>query len=79
VPDQIRISGIDAPLHGADNISCIIDSEEMLFDTGAHVSCITDDLLPETFVQYLVSLIHAPYRGPSSSTKVQVAVVFAFK
>lgn len=70
----LNLSAID----GTDqDLSALIRSSEMLVDTGAQVSLITDDLLPLSFRDYLLDPIHDPYRS-EDGTMVQVDVRFSF-
>jgi hypothetical protein len=61
------------------DLECLVVNDRMLFDTGAHVSCITDDLLSESFVRYLDEPVHDPYRSSvNGSVQVQASAVVAF-
>ncbi|KAI9670797.1 MAG: uracil DNA glycosylase [Caeruleum heppii] len=75
IPGVLILRGVDAQ---PDEPECIIQNGSMLFDTGAHTFCITDDMLPESFTSYLDNPIHDPYRGTlSASVKVQVSATVA--
>jgi hypothetical protein len=54
-----------------------IKSTEMLVDTGAQISLITDDILPQPFRDYLTDSIHDAYRS-ADGISVQVDASFSF-
>ncbi|KAI9880718.1 MAG: uracil DNA glycosylase [Pleopsidium flavum] len=74
IPGTIEISGVDSV---PDDPQITLSRSDILIDTGAHVSTITDDLLDDTFREYLSDSIHDPYRS-STGVTVQLAGVFAF-
>ena len=74
IPGKITLSGIDS-LPGDPELT--ISRPDILFDTAAHTSCITEDVLDSKFRQYLSTPIHDPYRC-KSGVKVQVSGVFGF-
>ena len=76
VPGCITLSAFDGM---PNDLECLVVNDRMLFDTGAHASCITDDLLPESFVRYLDEPVHDPYRSSvNGSVKVQVSATVVF-
>lgn len=48
-----------------------LDAVEMIWDTGAHRTIITEKLLPQSFREYLRAPIHDPYRS-SAGSSVQI-------
>lgn len=54
-----------------------VKSTEMLVDTEAQISLVTEDILPENFRTYLTSSIHDSYRS-KDGTSVQVDARFSF-
>ena len=54
-----------------------LSSVDMLWDTGAHQTIITEDLLSKSFRQYLQDPSHDPYRS-GDKTRVQLDVIIAF-
>lgn len=75
IPGNVKITGIE-PISD-DDPTLVISRSDILFDTGAHVSTITDDLLSDEFREYLSHSIHDPYRS-STGVTVQVTCVIAF-
>jgi hypothetical protein len=74
IPGVLVLRGVEA----ADGEEvCRISNDAMLFDTGAQTSCITDDLLPASFVAYLDDPMHDRHRF-GTSVKVHVCAAFAF-
>jgi hypothetical protein len=60
VKANLILRGIDSIYsHGAEELNSV----EMLWDTGAHQTIITEDLLSEPFRQYLQDPSHDPYRS----------------
>jgi hypothetical protein len=74
VTANISISGIDA---ADDERVEKLNSVEMLWDTGAHATVITEDLLSEMFRQYLQQPTHDPFRS-DNRRRVQVDIVVGF-
>ena len=74
IPGKVEITGIDS---GGSDPKTGLACANMLFDTGAHVSIITDDLLDGPFREFLSTSSHDPYRS-RSGVVVQVAAIFAF-
>ena len=74
IPGRLLLSGIDS---SPDDPRMTLVRPDILFDTGAHTSIVTDDVLDSTFRAYLSDPIHDPYRS-SSGVRVQVAGVLAF-
>ncbi len=74
VPGTVTINGIDSE---PDDPTVTLSRADLLFDTGAHVSSITDDLIDNKFRTYLKHPIHDPYRS-TFGVAVQAAAVFAF-
>ena len=70
----LELSAIDGADHDP---RAMISSTQMLIDTGAQVSLITDDILSRSFRDYLMDPIHDPYRS-EDGTKVQVDATFSF-
>lgn len=54
-----------------------LDAADMIWDTGAHRTIITEELLSAKFREYLATSIHDPYRSGDKSS-VQVDAVIAF-
>jgi hypothetical protein len=54
-----------------------LESMEMLWDTGAHRTIITEEILPRDFRDYLKDPIHDAYRG-ENGTRVQMQAVIEF-
>ena len=50
---------------------CGLPSTEMVWDTGAHRTIITEDILSTEFRKYLATSVHDPYRS-SNGLRVQV-------
>lgn len=65
-------------LDGEDNdLECQLNSVEMFWDTGAHRTIITEEILPVEFREYLKDPIHEPYRL-SHGLFVQIDGTIAF-
>lgn len=45
--------------------SHVLEDVKMIFDTGAHCTIITEELLPRSFREYLKDPVHDPYRSSS--------------
>ncbi|KAI9798800.1 MAG: hypothetical protein M1825_004973 [Sarcosagium campestre] len=58
IPCRLTLSA----LGGAEQVFRL-DDQEALWDTGAHMAVITEDLLDEAFLQHLTEPIHDPYRN----------------
>ena len=74
IPGVVEISGIDSTTHDP---KVTVSDSNVLFDTGAHISTITNDLLNDEFRDHLSSTINDPYRSKNGVT-VQVAATLAF-
>lgn len=52
-----------------------LDRVDMIWDTGSHRTIITEELLPESFREYLQTPVHDPYRcGGGSSVQVDAEI-----
>jgi hypothetical protein len=69
VTGSITLQGVDALPgdHSAD-----LPRVEMMWDTGAHRTIISQELLPPFFQEYINDPIHDPYRLEGAGTKVQM-------
>ncbi|KAJ6013461.1 hypothetical protein N7540_008052 [Penicillium herquei] len=56
---------------------CDLEGVEMLWDTGAHTTIITKDLLSNEFQAHLSDQIHLPYRS-ADGTRVHVSFILEF-
>ncbi len=75
VAGHLSLNAVDA---GPGDLSCVITSDEMLFDTGAQSCIITEDSLSDEFRNFLKhDPIHADYRS-ANGTLVQVDAVLSF-
>lgn len=75
IPGTVKITGIHPVPENDPEIT--LSRSDILFDTGAHISTITEDLLDSRFREYLSQSFHDPYRS-SSGVAVQGAALFAF-
>lgn len=60
---KLVLRGLD---NAASDPTCELEID-MVFDTGAHRTIIAEELLSESFRQYLKDPVHDPYRSPSGS------------
>ena len=68
VTAAVRLTGIDGDLQDPEDN---FDAVEMIWDTGAHETVISEDLLSSDFRNYLKNPIHDPYRN-ETGVKVQI-------
>ena len=73
VKATIRLMGIDGSF---EDKTQELNSVDMLWDTGAHQTIISNELLSEEFRSYLQDPIHDPYRSPNC-LRVQAESVIA--
>jgi hypothetical protein len=74
VPCSLTIGGIHG---GVDDPIASFKEIDGIWDTGAYVSVIVEDLLPESFREYLKSSANDAYRD-ASGTRVQVSATLGF-
>ncbi|KAI9766178.1 MAG: uracil DNA glycosylase [Geoglossum simile] len=74
VKGNLSLSGIDSANEDPVAELAFVD---MLWDTGAQQTIITEELLPESFRQYLKDALHDPYRT-KDGLRVQMDAVIAF-
>ena len=74
VPCSFTIRGVDA---GPDDPNVKLSNIDAIWDTGAHISVIVEDMLPSSFLEHLKDPIHEPYKDPTG-TRVQVSAYVAF-
>lgn len=73
VKANVSVTGIDSEFKGQEELNSV----DMLWDTGAQSTIITDDLLSEPFRRFLEEPSHDPYRSEDALC-VQVDIVIAF-
>jgi hypothetical protein len=74
VKANVRLVGIDSKSSDPEEELKLVD---MLWDTGAQQTIITEELLSESFRRYLQDPIHDPYRS-SGGLRVQLDALVAF-
>ncbi|WEW56689.1 hypothetical protein PRK78_002137 [Emydomyces testavorans] len=75
ISGKITISPIDAD---DTTLSCIIASNELLWDTGSHITAISRDLIDSKTIEYMHSSDYATYRLPDDSFVCQADAILAF-
>jgi len=75
VPCSLKIESIDGILGDPTVTFAEIDG---IWDTGAHVSVIVEDLLPEYLLQNLKDPKHDPYRDSSGIPRVRDSAILGF-
>lgn len=72
---NIRLSGIDSEPEGpvAEFLSA-----DMLWDTGAHISIISIEMLSDKFRESLKTTVHDPYRSPDGVLRLQMDATIGF-
>ena len=74
VPCNLALTAIDG---AGEEIFLQLDDQEALWDTGADISVITEDLLSNQFLEYLQDDVHKEYRGPRG-TQVACSIKLGF-
>lgn len=65
LPGILQLTAIDDNNGG---LAFSVQIRQMLLDTGAHISIITDDMLDDEFRHYLIDPIHDEYRSLDGTT-----------